>query len=109
MTDSFRELIDRYRARMAVLREAFQRDHYLYAISARDPGYSILLARNGSSEARWRVTSFREEEPIGHREYDLLERGSPIQNGFAEFASQDFILTPRPRRRAPSPAPPQPA
>jgi hypothetical protein len=34
----------------------------------------------------------------GHREYDMLEGGSPIQNAFAEFASQEFALTPRPRR-----------
>jgi hypothetical protein len=58
MTDSFRAMIDKYRARMTVLREAFQRDHYLYAVSTRNPSYAIFLTRNGSSLARWRVTSF---------------------------------------------------
>lgn len=105
MTDDFRALINRYRARMAILREAFERDGCLYAISQRDGSYSILLTRNGSSEAPWQVTSFRDDEPVGHREYDKLEGGSPIQNAFAEFASVDFVLTPR----SPSLAPPQPA
>lgn len=82
-----------------MLRVAFERDGCLYAISQRDPSYAILLTRNGSSEALWRVTSFRDGEPVGHREYDLLEGGSPIQNSFAEFASADLVLTPRPRRR----------
>jgi hypothetical protein len=71
----------------------------------RDQEYAILLTRNGSSEAPWRVTSFRDGEPIGHREYDKLEGGSPIQNAFQEFAGTDFVQRPRPRRRAPSPAP----
>ena len=92
-------MIDKYRARMAVVRAAFERDGCLYAISQRDPSYAILLTMNGSSEAAWRVTSFVDGVPVGHREYDLLEGGSPIQNSFAEFASADLVLTPRPRRR----------
>jgi hypothetical protein len=107
MTDSFQALIDKYHARMTVLREAFQRDLCLYAISLRDPSYALLLTRNGSSEAPWRVTSFREGVPVGHREYDRLEGGSPVQRAFAEFASEGMVLTPRPRRRGPSPANPQ--
>ncbi len=107
MTDSFRALINHYRARMTVLREAFERDGCLLAVSTRDPSYSILLTRNGSSEAAWRVTSFRDGEPVGHREYDILEGGGPTQNGLGEFASEDFVLTPRSRRRSPSPAPSQ--
>jgi hypothetical protein len=106
--DQFQALIDRYLARMTVLREAFERDGYLLAISSRDPQYSILLTRNGSSEAPWRVTSFRQGVPVGHREYDRLEGGGPVQNAFHEFSGSDLVLTPRPRRRSPSPTPPQP-
>jgi hypothetical protein len=109
MDANFQALIDKYRARMTVLRETFERDGYLYAVSRRDSSYAILLSKNGSSEAAWRVTSFREGVPVGHREYDKLEGGSPIQNAFAEYASEDCILSPRPRRRSPSPALPQPA
>jgi hypothetical protein len=108
MDDQFRALIDKYRARMAVLRLAFARDGYLYGISRRDPTYSIFLSPNGSSAAPWRVTSFRDGVPVGHREYNMLEGGSPIQNSFQEFASEDFVLTPRPRRRPSCPTQPQP-
>ena len=108
MDDQFQAMIDKYRARMVALRETFERDGCLYAVSTRDPSYAILLTRNGSSEAPWRVTSFRDGEPVGHREYDRLEGGSPIQRAFQEFASEDFPLTPRPRRRSLSPAPPTP-
>jgi hypothetical protein len=93
MTDDFQALINRYRARMTVLREAFERDGCLHAISQRDPSYAILLTRNGSSDAPYRVTSFRDGEPVGHREYDLLEGGSPIQRAFQEFASEGMVLT----------------
>jgi hypothetical protein len=105
MTDAFQALIDKYRARMAVLRLAFARDGYLYAVSRRDETYAIFLTPNGSSAAPWRVTSFRNGEPIGHREYNMLEGGSPIQRAFQEFASDDMVVTPRPPRRSPSAAP----
>jgi hypothetical protein len=75
---------------MQLLREALDLDGRLLAVSARDPTYSILLTRNGSSEAVWRVTSFRGKEPVAHREYDRLEGGSPIQNALQEFASDDM-------------------
>ena len=109
MTDDFQALIDKYRAHMTVLRVAFERDGYLYAVSARTPSYALLLSRNGSSDAPFRVTSFDNGQPIGHREYDMLEGGGPTQNAFGEYAGSDLVLTPRPRRRAPSHAPPQPA
>jgi hypothetical protein len=106
--DDFQAMIEKYRERMKVLRMAFARDGYLYAVSRRDETYTILLSRNGSSSAPWRITGFRNGEPVGHREYNMLEGGSPIQNGFAEFASDDLVLTPRRRRRervvAPQPA-----
>jgi hypothetical protein len=95
MIDEFQTIIDRYRARMVELSDAFYRDGRLLAISERDPEYSIILTRNGSSPAPWRVTSFRGKEPIGHREYNMLEGGSPIQNAFAEFAGDGMRLVPR--------------
>jgi hypothetical protein len=109
MNDAFQTLIDKDRARLTVLRETFERERHWYAISQRDSSYAILLTRNGSSDASWRVTSFRDGEPVGHREYDLLEGGPPIQRAFQEFASADFRLTLRTRRRSPSPTPSQPA
>jgi hypothetical protein len=75
MTDDFQALINRYRARMAVLRAAFGRDGCLHAISTRDPSYAILLSRNGSSEAPWRVTSFRSGEPVGIRNMIIWKAG----------------------------------
>ena len=92
MTDAFQALIDKHRARMRELREAFDRDGRLLARSARDPDYSILLTRNGSSDAPWRVTSFRGREPVGHREYDMLDGGGPTQNALGEFAGDDMAL-----------------
>jgi hypothetical protein len=109
MTDQFQAMIEKYRTRMVVLREAFERDGYLFAVSTRTPSYSILLTKNTSSDAAYRVTSFDGREPVGHREYDLLEGGAPTQNGFAEFASTDFVLTPRPRRRTLSALAPMPS
>jgi hypothetical protein len=53
----------------------------------------------------WRVTSFRAGEPTGHREYDALDGGGPIQRAFQEFASQDFVLTQRSSRQSPTPPP----
>jgi hypothetical protein len=88
-------MINKYRTRMTVLREAFARDGYLYATSRCDETYAIFLNPNGSSSAPWRVTSFWNGEPIGHREYNMLEGGSAIQNAFQEFASSDFQLRPR--------------
>jgi hypothetical protein len=92
MTDAFQALIDKYRARMVLLAVNFERDGYLYAVSRNDPGFAILLTQNGSSEAPWRDTSFLDRQPIGHREYDRLEGGSPIQNAFAEFAGGGMQL-----------------
>ena len=47
---------------MKLLRDALDPDGRLLAVSRRDPRYSILLTRNGSSDAAWRVTSFRETQ-----------------------------------------------
>jgi hypothetical protein len=105
MNDDFQALIDKYRARMRLLRETFERQGYLLAASSRDPNYSIILTRNPSSEAPWRVTSFRSGAPIGHREYDALDTGSPVQRAFQEFASDSMVLT----SRGSSPVAPKPA
>jgi hypothetical protein len=96
MNDTFQAMIDKHKARMKLLREAFERDDRLYAISSRDQSYSILLTWNASSEAPWRVTSFRGKEPTGHREYDRLEGGGPTQNGFQEFAGDDWRIVRKP-------------
>jgi len=96
MIDAFQAAIDKHRARMRELGEAFQRDGRLYAISQRDPSYSILLSRNTTSDAPWRVTSFRGKEPTGHREYDYLEGAGPTQNAFQEFAGNDMKLVIKP-------------
>jgi hypothetical protein len=96
MTDSFQALINKHKARMALLREAFERDGRLFAVSARDPSYSLLLIRNGSSEAPWRVTSFRGKEPVGHREYNHLEGAGVTQNAFGEFAGEDIVVARKP-------------
>jgi hypothetical protein len=77
MDADFQALIDKLRARMAVLREAFERDGYLFAVSAPTPGYSIWLTKNTSTDAPYRVASFDGREPAVHREYDLLEGRVP--------------------------------
>jgi hypothetical protein len=96
MTDAFEAMIEKHRARMKLLREAFERDDRLYAVSQRDLTYSILLTRNASSEAPWRVTSFRGKETIGHWEYDRLEGGGPTHNALSEFVGSDFMLVRKP-------------
>lgn len=68
MNDKFQSLINKHRARMTLLSATFAQDGYLYATSRRDPSYAILLTKNGSSEAAFRVTSFRDRDPLGHRE-----------------------------------------
>ena len=95
MDDDFQAMIDKRRARMADLRETFDRAGYLFASSARNPDYSILLTRNSSSDAPFRVTSFHGREPIGHREYDALVGAGPCRDALAEFTSLDMVLRPR--------------
>jgi hypothetical protein len=92
MIDDFQALIDNRRVRMRLLREAFDRQGYLFGISSRNPDYSILLSRNASSDAAWRVTSFHSGQPTGHREYDALDGAGSCRDGLAEFASQDIVL-----------------
>lgn len=99
MTDAFEALIAKHRARMAALLAIVERDGCLHAISARDESYSIFLSRNGSSDAAWRVTSFRALEPIGHREYDVLIGKEATQDALGEFAGEGWQLVPRPGRR----------
>jgi hypothetical protein len=91
-SDSFQAMIDKRRAHMKMLHDRFDRDGYLFASSARDPGYSILLTRNPSSDAPFRVTSFDSGVPTGHREYDALDGAGPCRESLAEFASEDMRL-----------------
>jgi hypothetical protein len=97
MSPDVRSIIEKYRARMTLLAATFEQQGYLYASSRRNPSYAILLTRNSSPDSVWRVTSFSDRDPIGHREYDMLQGGSPIQNAFAEFASEDMELRTRGR------------
>ena len=78
-----------------MLKAVMERDGCLQATSRRDPSYALQLTRNVSSVAAWRVTSYRDREPIGHREYDVLDGKGPTQNALAEFASDDYELVRR--------------
>ena len=71
----FQSMIDAYRARMETLAKIFEQDGCVRATSARDPSYSILVTRNSDPTSAFRVTSFRNREPIGHREYGRLTGG----------------------------------
>ena len=98
MIDDFQTLINKRRARMRALHETFDRQGYLFAVSTRTPTYSILLTKNASSDARYRVTSFDRREPVGHREYDALDGAGPTRDGLSEFMSADMTLVTRPIR-----------
>ena len=97
-TGSLQGFLPKDRPRVPALLE---RDGRLHAVSPRDPSYSLLLTRNGSSDVPWRVTSCRRKEPVGHREYDMLHSSGPTQNALAEIAG-DMQLVQREGRR-PSP------
>ncbi|MGE4045609.1 MAG: hypothetical protein AB7F35_12205 [Acetobacteraceae bacterium] len=89
------ELSAHHRARMAEVREAFNRQGYVYAVSQRAPGYAILLTCS-TIAGEFNVHSFRDGQPVGHRDYDRLEGGGPTQNAFQEFAGADFLLLSKP-------------
>jgi len=108
VTESFQTILEKYRARMRLLAATLERDGRLHAVSQRDPTYSMLLTRNGSSEATWRVTSFRGREPVGHREHDILQGGSPIQNALGAFVGDDMLRPRAAGRRAGSVVTPAP-
>lgn len=57
MTDAFQAMIDRYCARMAMLRKALEQDGRLLAVSAREPQYSILLTRKQRSPVAGDIVS----------------------------------------------------
>jgi hypothetical protein len=65
---------------------------YLFARSQRDPGYTILLRPGTTDDAAFNVHSFRDGQPVGHRDYDRLDGGSPIQNALQEFAGEGWKL-----------------
>ncbi len=76
-------------------------------MNARDASYSILLTRNCTGESAWRVTSFRDRQPVGHRTYDMLEGGGPIRDALQEFLREGMRLAPMRspvRTAAPGPA-----
>jgi hypothetical protein len=98
MNEAFQAIIDKHRARMKLLRDTFDRDGRVHAVSQADPSYAILLTVNGSSAAPFRVTSFRSKEPIGHREYDALDGKGATRDALAEFAGDGWNLVPLPKR-----------
>lgn len=99
--DAFDQMAARFEARMALLRQTHAEQGYLYAEHATDIGYAILLTPDASGECPWRVTSFRNGEPIGHRQYDVLEGRGPAFNALQEFAGTSWLVRPRPLRSAP--------
>jgi hypothetical protein len=93
--DAFDRMVARFRARMAHLRETHARQGYLYAEHQKDSGYAILLTPEPSGDATWRVTSFQAGQPIGHRQYDVLEGRGPAFNALQEFAGTNWRLVQR--------------
>jgi len=92
MSLSFKEHVDRYHTRMEELRGIVDRNGTLKAQSDRYPHYRIVLTRSTSPGVVWQVTSFDGREPTGHRDYDRLDGGSPMQNALAEFMSADMRI-----------------
>ncbi|MGE4043396.1 MAG: hypothetical protein AB7F35_00985 [Acetobacteraceae bacterium] len=88
---TFAQHIAAFHHREAILQETFERQGYLLARSQRDPGYTILL-KPGTSDAAFEVHSFRDGQPVGHRDYDRLSGGSPVQNALQEFMATDMKL-----------------
>ena len=95
MTDAFQAMVDKHQARMKELRDVLDIDGRIEAVSVRDASYRIVLTRNSDPSSVWRVTSLRDKIPIGHRQYDRLDGGSPIQNGLQEFAGAEWQLVRR--------------
>ena len=83
----FKERVGLYRARQHRLALVVARDGRLRAVSRLNPSNTQLLCRDMSGESVWRVTSFVNGQPVGHRAYDQLTGGMPCQNALAEFAS----------------------
>jgi hypothetical protein len=98
MPDTFQALIDKHRARMQELRDVLDIDGTIQAVNVSDPAYSIVLTKNSDPSSAWRVTSFRNAIPVGHREYDHLESASPINSALQEFAGDRWKLV---RRKIP--------
>lgn len=96
MPETLEAILTNYRARMAVLSSLVAAQGALHAKHATDVGYAILLTRDMSRGIGWRVTSFRDGQPLGHREYDALDGAGPTRDALAEFASPAWEIQPRP-------------
>lgn len=94
MTDAFDQIVARHRARIAALLAAATARGGLRARNARDPGYRLLLSPHTEQAGAWRVTSFRDGQPLGHREYDVLTGRGPVQDALAEFAGPQWEIEP---------------
>lgn len=90
--EMFAEMRAKREARMALLRDVMARDGVIVAESVRDPGYCLMLTPSAYPGVAWQVTSFRDGEAMGHREYDVLEGRSPIADAFQEFASESMRI-----------------
>jgi hypothetical protein len=93
-TDELQTIVARYRARMTALQTVVAAQGALRAKHKSDEGYAILLCRDMSRGTGWRVTSFRDGQPLGHREYDVLDGGGPTRDALAEFASDVWVILP---------------
>ena len=92
MIADFNQHVANFRHRMSILRETFDRQGYLLARSERDPSYTILLHPSTDKGVAYAVHSFRDGQPVGHRDYDHPESSSPINSALQEFASEGFKL-----------------
>lgn len=92
MTDDLTTTVTLRRAQRLILCELFNTHGRLHAISKRDPTYAVLLTRNTTSDAPYRVTSFRDGEPIGHREYRFLSDGGTIDTAISEFMGDGWEI-----------------
>lgn len=68
--------------RVASLERGLSEHGGVEAVSKRDPGYRILLSADTRGEYPYRVTSFRDGEPVGHREYRTISDAATEFNGF---------------------------
>ena len=89
LTGYLGQIIAGRRARAGELKRAFDAQGYVLASSKRDPGYEILLTRNMDDEGPFRVSSFRDRQPIGHRVYNGLDGHT---GALAEFAGDGWDI-----------------
>jgi hypothetical protein len=90
----FDAMVQRHNERMAVLEALATLAGGLIGTDTRHPGHRLLLSRSVSGDCAWRVTSFCDGQPVGHRDYDRLIGGGPCQNALQEFADETIEVRP---------------